>query len=75
MIYLTEYSQAVGKTIKTVKEYIDTSFDEQAEFTLITFTDDTALLIIHQSYFTTTSGIIQPDSRLLDDEARKALNL
>lgn len=74
-MYLTEYSQAVGKTIKTVKDYCDRSFDDEAEFTLITFTDNTSLLIIHQSYYTTTSGIIQPDSNLLDKEARKALNL
>ena len=75
MIFLQDYKYAAGKTIKEVREYVDASFDDQAEFTLIVFTDDTALLIVHQSYFTTTSGVIQPDSKMLDKKARKALYL
>lgn len=75
MKFLEYYKDAVGKTVKDVKEYCDTSFDDEAEFTLMTFRDDTALLIMHQPYFTTRSGIIMPDSNLLDKAARLALGL
>lgn len=75
MNYLTEYKQAIGKTVKEVREYSDSSFDDTVEFTLMIFTDDTALLIVHQASWTTGSGIIEPDNKMLDKTARRALGL
>lgn len=75
MIYLEYYDESIGKTVQTVESYCDDSFDNPIEFTLISFTDGTRLLIREQSEWGARSGIIQPNDSGIEPATRRALNL
>lgn len=71
MILLEDYTEAVGKTVKEVREFYDNTFDDPIQFTLILFSDDTALLIKYEYW----NGVIDSEDNYLNPQVKKALGL
>jgi hypothetical protein len=71
MRFLKDYKEAIGKTLKEVREFYDSTFDDPIQFTLMVFSDDTALLIKHEYW----NGIIDSEHQSLDIDAKRVLGL
>lgn len=70
--FLNDYDETIGKQVVEVRSHSE-DYDDPADFTLMIFSDDTALLIRHQSYWTTRSGITKPEDE--ESSVRKGLGL
>lgn len=72
MIFLKNYKEAIGKTVKEVREFEDGTFDDPIQFTLILFSDDSALLIVYEFG---EGELIDNEYRYLEPQAKMALGL